>query len=230
MLEIDILTIFPGMFAAVLEESIIKRAQAKKKIKINVHDLRKFTLDKHKKVDDRPCGGGAGMVMMAQPVFDGVEKVKKHKEAEIILLCPQGKVFNQKTAKQLSKEKQLILICPHYEGIDERIREHLATMDLSIGDYVLTGGELPAMVVVDTVTRLLPGVLGNEESIVKESFTDGLLEYPHYTRPAEIRGLRVPEILLSGNHKKIEQWRCEQSIKRTKRKRPDLFGKKETKE
>jgi tRNA (guanine37-N1)-methyltransferase len=212
------------MFKAVLEQSIIKRAQQKKCIQIRLHDLRNFALDKHKKVDDRPFGGGPGMVMMAQPIFDGVEKIRRCKNAEVILLCPQGMMFNQKLAKQLTTKKQLILICPHYEGVDERVREHLITMELSIGDYILTGGELPAMVVVDAVTRLLPGVLGNERSINEESFSSNLLEYPQYTRPAEFRGWRVPQVLLSGNHEKIKEWCRRQSLKRTRRKRPDLLN------
>jgi tRNA (guanine37-N1)-methyltransferase len=212
------------MFKAVLNESIIKRAQQKKKVKIRIHDLRDFTLDKHKKVDDRPFGGGAGMVMMAQPIFDGVRKIKKYKEAEIILLCPQGVTFNQKIAKQLAKEKQLIFICPHYEGVDERVRKHLVTMEVSVGDYILTGGELPAMVMVDAVTRLLPGVLGNEKSSKEESFAGNLLEYPQYTRPAEFKSMGVPEVLLCGDHKKIEEWRKKESLKKTGERRPDLLN------
>ena len=223
MLEIDILSIFPEMFKGVLEQSIIKRAQQKKKIKIRLHNLRNFTTDKHRKVDDRPFGGGPGMVMMAQPIFDGVEKVKRRKDAEIILLCPQGTTFNQKLARQLALKKQLILICPHYEGVDERVRECLVTMELSIGDYILTGGELPAMVVIDTITRLLPGVLGNKQSTKEESFAGNLLEYPQYTRPSEFRKLKVPPILLSGDHEKIEEWQGAESLKRTKKKRPDLL-------
>ncbi len=224
MLEIDVLSIFPEMFKGVLEQSIIKRAQQKKKIKIILHDLRDFTTDKHRKVDDRPFGGGPGMVMIAQPIFDGVEKLKRRKDAEIILLCPQGATFNQKLAGQLALKKQLILICPHYEGVDERVREHLVTMELSIGDYILTGGELPAMVVIDTITRLLPGVLGNKQSTKEESFSGNLLEYPQYTRPSEFRKLKVPPILLSGDHEKIEEWQEAESLKKTKKKRPDLLN------
>jgi len=223
LLEIDILSIFPEMFKGVLEQSIIKRAQQKKKIKIRLHNLRNFTTDKHRKVDDRPFGGGPGMVMMAQPIFDGVEKVKRRKDAEIILLCPQGTTFSQKLARQLALKKQLILICPHYEGVDERVRASLVTMELSIGDYILTGGELPAMVVIDTIIRLLPGVLGNKQSTKEESFAENLLEYPQYTRPSEFRKLKVPPILLSGDHEKIEEWQGAESLKRTKKKRPDLL-------
>ncbi|MFH1856475.1 MAG: tRNA (guanosine(37)-N1)-methyltransferase TrmD [Candidatus Omnitrophota bacterium] len=223
MLQIDVLTIFPEMFLGVLKESIIKRAQEKKKVKINLHDLRNFTLDKHRKVDDKPFGGGPGMIMTAQPIFDGVAKVKKYKNVEIVLLCAQGKTLNHKLAVKLSKKKQLVLICPHYEGVDERVREALITAEISIGDYILTGGELPAMVLIDSVTRLLPGVLGNKESIKEESFSGNVLEYPHYTRPAEFRALKVPEVLLRGDHKKIEEWRAKESLKRTKKKRPDLL-------
>lgn len=226
MLEIDILNIFPEMFKAVFEQSIIKRAQEKRKVEIRLHDLRDFTQDKHRKVDDRPFGGGAGMVMMAQPIFDGVAKIKKSGNAEIILFCAQGKTFNQKLARQLSKRKQLILICPHYEGVDERVRKHLVTKEISIGDYILTGGELPAMVLVDAVTRLLPGVLGNKKSVEEESFSGNLLEYPHYTRPSDFRGLKVPLVLIGGDHKKIEEWRGKEALKRTKKRRPDLLSKK----
>lgn len=225
MLEIDILNIFPAMFKAVIEQSIIKRAQEKRKVEIRLHDLRNFTDDKHRKVDDRPFAGGAGMVMMAQPIFDGVDRVRKYDDAEIILFCAQGKIFNQKLARQLSKRKQLILICPHYEGVDERVRKYLVTKEISIGDYILTGGELPAMVLVDAVTRLLPGVLGNKKSVEEESFAENLLEYPHYTRPADFRGLKVPQVLLGGNHKKIEEWRRKEALKRTKKRRPDLLFK-----
>ena len=225
MLEIDILSIFPQMFKGILEQSIIKRARQKKKVKIRLHNLRDFTADKHKKVDDRPFGGGPGMVMMAQPIFEAVEKIKRHRDAEIILLCPQGATFNQKLARKLTLKKQLILICPHYEGVDERVREYLVTMELSIGDYILTGGELPAMVVTDAITRLLPGVLGNKKSVKEESFSGNFLEYPQYTRPSEFKKLKVPQILLSGDHKKIEEWQKQESIKRTKNKRPDLLNK-----
>lgn len=224
MLEVDILSIFPEMFKDVLGQSIIKRAQQKKKIKIRLHNLRDFTTDKHRKVDDRPFGGGPGMVMMAQPIFEGVEKVKRCKEAEVILFCPQGLAFNQKLAKQLAVKKQLILICPHYEGVDERVRRHVVTMELSIGDYILTGGELPAMVVIDAITRLLPGVLGNSRSTQKESFADNLLEHPQYTRPSKFRNWEVPQVLLSGDHKRIEEWRRWESLKRTKKRRPDLLN------
>ncbi|OGX08396.1 MAG: tRNA (guanosine(37)-N1)-methyltransferase TrmD [Omnitrophica WOR_2 bacterium GWA2_47_8] len=222
-LTIDIITIFPKMFAPLLKESIIKRAQAKKKVSIKVHDLRKFTKDKHKKVDDRPFGGGPGMVMTPQPIFDAVKKIKGKKKATVILTCASGKTFNQKMAKQLAKERNLIIICGHYEGIDERVNR-IVDESISIGDFVLTGGELPAMVLVDAVTRLVPGVLGKAESLLSESFENNLLEYPQYTRPANYKGMKVPDILLSGNHKKIESWRLEQAKAKTKKTRPEMLG------
>lgn len=225
-MRIDIVTIFPGMFAPILNESIIKRAQKKGKAKIYVHNLRDYTLDKHRKVDDRPFGGGSGMVMNAEPIFRAVEAIKskvRRQNSQVILLCPQGENLNQKTAKRLTGYKHLILICGHYEGVDERVREHLADEEISIGDYVLTGGELPAMVLVDSVVRLIPGVLGDKNSLNFESFEDNLLEYPQYTRPADFRGFKVPAILLSGDHKKIEAWRQKQALKKTRQRRPNLL-------
>jgi len=229
-MRIDVITIFPKMFAPVLGESIIKRAQAKGKLKLYIHDLRDFTDDKHRKVDDRPFGGGCGMVMRPEPIFNAVEALtqnakRKTQNAKIILLCPQGKKLTQAHAKKLSQAKHLILICGHYEGVDERVRKEIVDQEISIGDYVLTGGELPAMVLVDSVTRLIPGVLGDKNSLNFESFEGNLLEYPQYTRPSDFRGMRVPDILLSGNHIKIEAWRKEESVKRTKLRRPDLFKK-----
>jgi tRNA (guanine37-N1)-methyltransferase len=238
-MRIDIITIFPGMFAPVLNESIVKRAQSKGKARINIHDLRDFTRDKHNKVDDRPFGGGSGMVLAAQPIFDAVAKIKSHvtgrksqvkKKAKVVLMCPQGKTFNQAMARKLSKEKHLIFICGHYEGIDERVRELIVDEEISVGDYVLTGGELPAMVVVDAVVRLIPGVLGDKNSLNFESFEGNLLEYPQYTRPANFRGNTVPEVLLCGDHQKIASWRKAEAIKRTKTRRPDLLTVKKTKE
>ncbi|MCM8795431.1 MAG: tRNA (guanosine(37)-N1)-methyltransferase TrmD [Candidatus Omnitrophica bacterium] len=228
-MRIDIITIFPGMFRTVLNESIIKRAQEKSKVKINLYNLRDYTFDKHRKVDDRPFGGGSGMVMSPEPIFRAVEAIKVNlkpkecKNSKTILLCPQGKRLDQEIAKRLSKEKHLILICGHYEGVDERVRKFLVDEEISIGDYVLTGGELPAMVLVDAVVRLIPGVLGDKNSLNFESFKDNLLEYPQYTRPANFRGMRVPRILLSGDHKKIEAWRKKEALKRTKQRRPDLL-------
>jgi tRNA (guanine37-N1)-methyltransferase len=229
-MRIDIISIFPGMFAPVLNESMIKRAQEKGKLKLYIHDLRPFSADKHSKVDDRPYGGGSGMVMMADPIFKAVEDIvrrtKKGRRAQrpkVILLCPQGRTLTQARAKKMSLCKHLILICGHYEGVDERVREHLADEEISIGDYVLTGGELPAMVLVDAVVRLLPGVLGDKNSLNFESFEGNLLEYAQYTRPADYRGMKVPGVLVCGDHAKIERWRRQQALSRTKERRPDLL-------
>jgi len=226
MLRFDIITIFPDMFAPVLNESIIKRAQEKKKVAIHVHDLRDYSEDKkHRKVDDRPFGGGPGMVMSPQPLFDAIKAIRGRRKARVIYTSPAGVPFTQIHAKRLTKVKNLIIICGHYEGIDERIREVLVDEEISVGDYVLTGGELPAMVLVDAVTRLLPGVLGKEESLIHESFEGNLLEGPQYTRPANFRGKKVPDVLLSGNHKAIDKWRKSQALAKTKTVRPDLLDK-----
>lgn len=224
-MRIDILTLFPEMFTGVFNSSILKLAQEKGAVTYNLVNFRDFSENKHKKVDDYPYGGGAGMVLMPQPIFSAVESIVDATKSNprIILLCPQGERYTQKKAEQLAKEEHLILICGHYEGYDERIREHLVTDEISIGDYVLTGGELGAMVICDSVTRLLPNVLGNKTSAVTDSFSTGLLEYPHYTRPANFRGMKVPDVLLSGHHENIEKWRKEQAIKRTKERRPDLL-------
>ncbi|THE14450.1 tRNA (guanosine(37)-N1)-methyltransferase TrmD [Bacillus timonensis] len=224
-MKIDILTLFPNMFNGVLGESILKRAQEKEKVSFRVVNFREYADNKHQKVDDYPYGGGAGMVLMPQPIFDAVEDLTKQTESKpkVILLCPQGKRFNQQKAEELAKEEHLIFICGHYEGYDERIREHLSTEEISIGDFVLTGGELAAMVISDSVVRLLPGVLGNEDSPVQDSHSTGLLEHPHYTRPANFRGMSVPEVLLSGNHRHIEEWREKESFRRTIKRRPDLL-------
>lgn len=229
-MRIDIITIFPKMFEAVLNESIIKRAQKKGKVKIVIHNLRDYTQNKHRKIDDRPFGGGSGMVLRLEPIFKAVESLmqgakigKGRKQVSIILFTPRGEKLTQKITKRLVKYKHLILICGHYEGVDERVRQYLVDQEISIGDYVLTGGELPAMVLVDCLVRLIPGVLGDKDSLTFESFEDNLLEYPHYTRPANFRGLKVPKVLLSGNHKKIEAWRKNQALKVTKKKRPDLL-------
>lgn len=229
-MRIDILTIFPKMFEPVVNESILKRAQQKGKIKICIHNLRDYTKDRHKKVDDRPFGGGPGMIMQIQPIYNALKKIKKlynvaKKHRRIIILSPQGGTLNQKIAVKLSKFKHLILICAHYEGVDERVKRYLADQEVSIGDYVLTGGELPAMVVIDVICRLVPGVLGKKESLHQESFYDNLLEYPHYSRPADFKGMKVPSILLSGDHNKIQIYRKKESIRNTKEKRPDLFKK-----
>jgi tRNA (guanine37-N1)-methyltransferase len=227
-MRIDILTLFPNMFSGPLDESIIKRAVDRNLVNLKVHNLRDWGLGKHKVVDDYPFGGGAGMVMKPEPLFDAVEAIKaesNNPSASVILLTPQGRVFNQKVAAELAQLQHFILICGHYEGIDERVREHLATDEISIGDYVLTGGELAAMVVIDAVVRQLPGVLGSEESASYESHTIGLLEYPQYTRPQVFRGWEVPQVLISGNHAQIAKWRREQSILRTLLRRPDLLEK-----
>jgi tRNA (guanine37-N1)-methyltransferase len=212
------------MFDPVLNESIVKRARLKGKVKFYIHDLRDFTSDKHRKVDDRPFGGGSGMVMRVEPIFNCIQSIKrKAKDAKVILFTPQGRRLDQGKVKKLSKLKHLILICGHYEGVDERVRSKIADEEISIGDYVLTGGELPAMVLIDAIIRLIPGVLGDKNSLNFESFEGNLLEYPHYTRPAIFRKMDVPEVLLSGDHHKIEAWRRAQALKRTKERRPDLL-------
>ena len=220
-MKIDVLTLFPGMFSGPLDESIVKRAREAGILKLGIHNLRDWTHDRHKTVDDRPFGGGPGMLLKPEPIFEAVEQLAGEK-TKIILLCPQGRKFDQSVARELAQEEHLLLVCGSYEGFDERIREALADDELSIGDFVLTNGALPAMVVVDAVTRLLPGVLGDDESSQDESFSQGLLEYPHYTRPAEFRGMKVPEILLSGNHAEIAKWREQQARVRTVARRPDL--------
>ena len=228
MMQIDVLTLFPGMFAGVFGESILKKAQEKSAVNLQVVNFRDFADNKHKTVDDYPYGGGAGMVLKPQPIFDAVAALKdkaKTNRTRVVLLCPQGEQHTQKKAEELSREDHLIFICGHYEGYDERIRTELVTDEISIGDYVLTGGELAAMVVIDSVARLLPEVLGNAESHQQDSYSTGLLEHPHYTRPVDFRGLKVPEILISGNHKLIEEWRMKEALKRTFARRPDLFEK-----
>ncbi|MEY2191252.1 tRNA (guanosine(37)-N1)-methyltransferase TrmD [Neobacillus sp. BF23-41] len=228
MMQIDILTLFPEMFTGVLGQSILQKAAEKSAVNYNVVNFREFADNKHSTVDDYPYGGGAGMVLKPQPIFDAVTALKektKSTNPRVILLCPQGERYEQRKAEELAKEEHLIFICGHYEGYDERIREHVVTDEISIGDYVLTGGELGAMVIVDSVVRLLPEVLGNQESHMKDSFSTGLLEHPHYTRPADFRGLKVPEVLLSGNHKLIEEWRNKEALRRTILRRPDLLEK-----
>ena len=221
-MKIDVLTLFPGMFPGPLAESIIKRACESGRLRLGIRDLRDFTHDRHRKVDDRPFGGGPGMLMKPEPMFEAVEALRGEK-TRVILTSPAGRPFRQKIARELAGEEHLLLVCGSYEGFDERVRECLADDELSIGDYVLTNGALPAMVIIDAVTRLLPGVLGDDESSVDESFSDGLLEYPQYTRPAEFRGMSVPEVLLSGDHAAIERWRREQARMRTGQRRPDLL-------
>jgi len=220
-MKIDVLTLFPGMFAGPLDESIVKRARNAGLLELGIHNLRDWTHDRHKTVDDRPFGGGPGMLLKPEPIFEAVGQLAGA-QTKVVLLCPQGRRFTQAIAREMSQAQHLLLVCGSYEGFDERIREALADDELSIGDFVLTNGALPAMVVVDAVTRLLPGVLGDDESSADESFSQGLLEYPHYTRPAEFRGMKVPEVLLSGNHAEIERWRKEQARLRTAARRPDL--------
>lgn len=223
-MKIDILTLFPEMFSGVINTSILKKAQEKQAVQIDVVNFRDYSTNKHGKVDDYPYGGGAGMVLAPQPIFDAVEdKVQEGIKPRIILMCPQGETLTQKKAEELAEEEHLILICGHYEGYDERIRENLVTDEISIGDYVLTGGELGAMVLTDSVVRLLPHVLGKEESHIQDSFSTGLLEHPHYTRPPEYKGMKVPDVLLSGNHKNIEEWRKKESLRRTLERRPELL-------
>jgi tRNA (guanine37-N1)-methyltransferase len=249
-MKIDVLTTFPEMFGPVLGASILKRAQEAGVTSIAIHDLRQWTTDKHQTTDDAPYGGGVGMVMKPEPFFAAVEgllagsagvppaqpssssgsagvppALGTTSRLDIILLTPQGELFTQALARELSAKDHLILLCGHYEGVDERVREHLATREISVGDYVLTGGELPAMVIIDAVVRLLPGALGAEEGAKSESFEEHLLEYPQYTRPAEFRGWRVPEMLLSGHHEQIRRWRRKESLRRTKQRRPDLLEK-----
>jgi tRNA (guanine37-N1)-methyltransferase len=224
-MRIDVLTLFPEMFEGVFGASIIGKAREKGIVELNAVNFRDYANNKHNTVDDYPYGGGSGMVLKPEPLFAAVEDLVRPDEPRprVILMCPQGEPFTQRKAEELAKEPRLVFICGHYEGYDERIREHLATDELSIGDYVLTGGELPAMVVIDAVVRLLPGVLGNETSALADSFQSGLLEYPQYTRPASFRGWDVPEVLLSGHHGRIAAWRREQSLLRTLRRRPDLL-------
>lgn len=226
-MRFDILTLFPGMFEKVLGESIVGRAVDKDIIEIRLHNLRDFSIDKHKRVDDYPYGGGLGMVLQCQPIFTALEYLTEDigEKPYVLLMSPQGKVFNQNKAGSLLINKNIAIICGHYEGVDERVIENLVDEEISLGDFVLTGGEIAAMAIVDSMARLVPGVLKDEESYYNESFSNGLLEYPQYTRPAEFLSLRVPEILLSGHHANIEKWRRMESIKRTYKKRPDLIEK-----
>lgn len=221
-MRIDILTLFPEMFDGVFSASMLGRAQAGGLVEIRVHNIRDYTDNKHKKADDYPFGGGAGLILMAQPIFDCMDAVLAGEPARRILLTPRGRTLNQKIAKELSREDRLVLLCGHYEGVDERVM-NIIDDEISIGDYVLTGGELPAMVLADCLSRLIPGVLGSEESAQDESFSDDLLEYPQYTRPASFRGMDVPEILLNGHHAKIQAWRLEQARLKTALNRPDLL-------
>jgi tRNA (guanine37-N1)-methyltransferase len=221
-MRIDVLTLFPGMFVGPLDESIIKRARASGRLDLVIHNLRDYTHDRHRTVDDRPFGGGPGMLLKPEPIFEAVEALRRE-ATRTVLLSPSGRVFTQQVARELAGLPHLLLVCGSYEGVDERAREVLMDDEISIGDYVLTNGALPAMVLIDAVTRLLPGVLGHEESATDESFSDGVLEGPHYTRPAEFRGMKVPEVLLSGNHAEIARWRAARAAQRTALRRPDLL-------
>lgn len=224
-MKYHVLTLFPEMIEAGFNNSITGRAVSDGKLQLETVNIRDYTKDKHKSVDDYTYGGGAGMLMQAQPVYDAFCSLKVKEDTPVIYLSPVGEVFNQKMAEELSKSDDIVFLCGHYEGIDDRVIDKIVTKRVSIGDYVLTGGELPALVMMDTISRLVPGVLGNNESAMTESFDDYLLEYPQYSRPEEWEGERVPSILLSGDHKKIEEWRLEESIKRTKKYRPDLYEK-----
>ncbi|HBG6315481.1 TPA: tRNA (guanosine(37)-N1)-methyltransferase TrmD [Clostridioides difficile] len=227
-MRFHIMTLFPEIFNSYMDESIMKRAVEKGIIEVHIYNIRDFSNNKHKKVDDYPFGGGAGMVMTPQPIYDTYKYIittHNINNPSVIYLTPKGKVYNQSMAKQMYLKEDIILLCGHYEGIDERIIDLIVTDEISIGDYVLTGGELPALIMIDSISRLIPGVLNQEESFEEESFKDNLLEYPHYTRPRDFEGLKVPEVLLSGNHKKIDEWRREESIRITKERRFDLYKK-----
>ncbi len=229
-IHFDILTLFPGMFRGVFEESIIKKARERGLVSIAIHNIRDYATGKHKVTDDYPYGGGGGMVMKPEPIFRAVESIPGLEEGQkptvpVILLSPKGRLFTQEVAWELSRHHRIVLICGHYEGVDERVRLYLANDEISIGDYILTGGEIPAMVIVDAVTRLIPGVLGDPAAAFEDSYSQGLLEYPHYTRPADFRGYKVPEVLLSGNHAAIARWRRQQSLLITWQRRPDLLRK-----
>jgi tRNA (guanine37-N1)-methyltransferase len=230
MLEFDIVTIFPEFFRGPFDYGVVRRCRENGLVAIRMHDLREFTSDRHRTVDDRPFGGGEGMVFKPEPIFKAVESVRKTEQAEVVVLSAAGRKFNQAEALRLSRVEQVILICGRYEGIDERVVEHLATAEISIGDFIVSGGEIAAVVVVDAVTRYVPGVVGKEESILRDSFSDPaaeaqLVEHPHYTRPAEFRGWKVPEVLVSGDHEAVRSWRLEAALNKTKRNRPDLSEK-----
>jgi tRNA (guanine37-N1)-methyltransferase len=233
MLRFDVITIFPEFFAGPFDFGVVRRGRESGLVEIRIHDLREFTADRHRTVDDRPFGGGEGMVFKPEPIFKAVEAIRSSGQTEVVALSAAGRKFNQPEALRLSKADQVILICGRYEGIDERVVEHLATAEISIGDFILSGGEIAAAVVVDAVTRYVPGVVGKEQSILLDSFSDPaaetqLVEHPHYTRPAEFRGWRVPEILISGDHEAVRRWRQEAAMRKTAKNRPDLLGRLET--
>jgi tRNA (guanine37-N1)-methyltransferase len=228
-MHFDILTLFPGLFAGVFEESIIRRARQAGLVSIALHDIREYATGRHRVTDDTPYGGGGGMIMKPEPIFAAVEAVlatvgREQEASPILLLTPKGRLFTQRVARELARHPHLLLICGRYEGVDERVHQHLATDEISIGDYVLSGGEVPAMVIVDAITRLIPGVLGDPGATFEDSHAEGLLEYPHYTRPPVFRGHAVPEVLLSGHHAEITRWRRQQALRRTWERRPDLLG------
>jgi tRNA (guanine37-N1)-methyltransferase len=226
VVKFDVLSIFPEMFTSPLKFSLLKKAQEKGLLSISLHDIRNWAEDKHKMTDDAPYGGGCGMVMKVEPVEKALNKIRNNEDdSMVVLMTPQGEVLNQKIAAELAGKKSIIIICGRYEGVDERIREHLVDREISIGDYILTGGELPALILIDAVSRFIPDVLGNHESTQRESFSANLLEYPQYTRPAEYKSWTVPDVLLSGNHAEIEIWRKRKSLKRTYQRRPDLLEK-----
>ncbi len=220
-MKVDVLTLFPGMFAGAMDESILRRAQEKRRLELTIRNLRDWTHDRHRTVDDEPYGGGPGMVLKPEPIFEAIEELAGD-TTQVVMLSPQGQPFRQSKARELAGHEHLLMLCGAYEGFDERVRS-LVNHELSIGDYVLTNGALPAMVVIDAVTRLLPGVLGDDSSSAEESFSENLLEYPQYTRPADFRGMKVPEVLLSGDHGAVEEWRQEQAVERTAQRRPDLL-------
>ena len=227
-MDFDIITIFPEFFKGPFDVGVIRRGRENRLIDIRIHDLRDFTLDRHRTVDDRPFGGGEGMVFKPEPIFKAVESVRKNDQAEVVVLSAAGRKFDQAEALRLSKVPQIILVCGRYEGIDERVAEHLATAEISIGDFIVSGGEIAAVVVIDGVTRYVPGVVGKEESILRDSFSDPaseskVVEHPHYTRPADFRGWRVPDVLISGDHAAVRKWRHEAALKKTEKNRPDLL-------
>jgi tRNA (guanine37-N1)-methyltransferase len=228
----DVITIFPEFFKGPFDYGIIRRAREKGLVETRVHDLREYTTDRHRTVDDRPFGGGEGMVLKPEPIFKAVESIRQSGSAEIIVLSAAGRPFNQAEALRLAKAQQVVVVCGRYEGIDERVVEHLATAELSIGDYIISGGEIAAVVIIDAVSRYIPGVVGKEESILRDSFSDpealtSMVEHPHYTRPADFRGWKVPEVLISGDHDAVKKWRAEESVRKTTRNRPDLLTQQE---